>query len=289
MSIPFSLADLLEIKAATRDGDARLETLTKGLRKLGYDERAIAAVLEREDITSDAKSKVELPGKTDNEQKDVNNWLNRTIAEWKARQSINNINFGKNVGGSSLTLGADLRKKVFLEDLRLKEGETGAKRYEQQLKLQTEISQIENEYKAKLGKAQNLLEESILVGNRDDKIKAAIDRSYTDSGIDFSSVQTEAQRGANQTTDTIERIVRFGLETNPATMFLPDAVKNRIVSAGIGLANGTVYIASAPQGVQDFITDRTIDALSYGANKIGINTEGFDRANAQIRQARAER
>lgn len=187
MSIPFSLADLLEIKAAARAGDPRLETLTKGLRKLGYDERAIAAVLEREDTTSDAKSKVELPGETDNEQKDVNNWLNRTIAEWRARQSINNIQFGKNIGGSSLTLGADLRKKVFLEDLRLKEGETGVKRYEQQLKLQTEISQIENEYKAKLGKAQNLLEESILVGNRDDKIKAAIDRSYTDSGIDFRS------------------------------------------------------------------------------------------------------
>lgn len=72
-------------------------------------------------------------------------------------------------------------------------------------------------------------------------------------------------------------------------MFLPDAIKNRIVSAGIGLANGTVYLASAPQGVQDFITDRAIDALSYGANKIGINTESFDRANAQIRQARAER
>ena len=69
MTIPFSLADLLEIKAAVRDGDARLETLTKGLRELGYDERAIAAVLEREGITSDAKSKVELPGETADEKK----------------------------------------------------------------------------------------------------------------------------------------------------------------------------------------------------------------------------
>ena len=46
-------------------------------------------------------------------------------------------------------------------------------------------------------------------------------------------------------------------------------------------------LASAGQGAEDFITDKAIDALSYGANKIGINTEAFDKVIADNRQLRA--
>jgi len=289
MQIPLSMKDLLEIKAAATDGDARLEVLTKALQKLGYSDEAIKSVLQSKNLDTDADSGTYLPGGTKGAREDVNDWLDKTIAEWRERQNINSIYFGTNPGGSTMTLDADLRKSVFLEDLRIREGENGVKLYKNQLELQKQIDEIEAKYKDRIKNSVNLLQESFLVNDKNDEIKQAIDRAYENSGIDFRSTQNESQIGANQTADTIEKIVRFGLEINPTTMFLPESVKNRIVNASIGIANGTVYLASAGQGAQDFITDKAIDALSYGANKIGIDTSSFDKALTQIRQARAER
>ncbi len=292
MKIPLSIADLQEIKANTKDGDARLEVMIKGLQSLGYSDQAIKNVLESEKLSTDAASDIHLIGGKD-AKTDVNKWLDDTIREWTDRSSINNINNNRNVTWSNVSLDAGLRKKVFIEDLRLRGGDDSVTLYNQKLELQTKIDKISAEYDKKLDKAQNLLETSILVNNRDDQIKSAIDESYAKLNLDLRGDQTNGQQTANQTADTIEKVIRIGLETNPTTKFLPESVKNRIVNAGIGLTNGATYLASAVKGGNDFVKDQAIDALNYGLKQIPNEriqkfAAEFEKSNAALRENRAE-
>ena len=294
MRIPLSLADLTEIKNNIKDGDARLEVMTKGLQKLGYSDEAIKNVLAQENLSTDGTSGIHiLSGETSDAKADVNRWLDGTIAEWKDRGSINNINNNRNVTWSNLGLDAGLRKKVFIEDLRLKGGDGSVTLYNQKLELQNKINQISADYTKKLDKAQNLLETSILVNNRDDQIKSAIDESYAKLNLDLRGNQTNGQQTANQTADTIEKVIRIGLETNPTTMFLPESMKNRIVNAGIGLTNGVTYLASAVKGANDFVADQAIDAINYGLKQIPNEriqkfAAEFEKSNTELRENRAD-
>ncbi len=294
MRIPLSLADLTEIKNNIKDGDARLEVMTKGLQKLGYSDEAIKNVLAQENLSTDGTSGIHiLSGETSDAKADVNRWLDGTIAEWKDRGSINNINNNRNVTWSNLGLDAGLRKKVFIEDLRLKGGGDSVTLYNQKLELQNKIDKISADYDKKLDKAQNLLETSILVNNRDDQIKSAIDESYAKLNLDLRGNQTNGQQTANQTADTIEKVIRIGLETDPTTSFLSESMKNRIVNAGIGLTNGVTYLASAVKGANDFVADQAIDAINYGLKQVPNEriqkfAAEFEKSTTELRENRAD-